>query len=391
MILDRLKTFHRSMTAAGLTRVAFESEIGGVRLDVAFIAEQSPFLLLVGRGGRWLQVPVMPGYSINPVLPHQDYARLIEISGNRAAGRGMFRTGAFFFELNSRIPEAAETRMVMRPYMAAQIFPHVIDPEKRYFRGFQENTGGTTVSAQNLEKTRLLLGAEAEELCRKLNQSSIWSADPERSVRTLPELARLRRLASAAGTVAVAMPPAASGRQGGKAVAPSRTDVLRTLTLVAGPRGAGKTTLAQDLVRRLEGSVALDMGVFVQPLSGNGSAVPRQSLYAALLGLAFDILAQGLNPVCVADFEQELTDAAWLEGLREHLSASGVTLRVIQVTADIETRAARLRGQNAEPLAIPIEPAPPVGLKVEALTIETTRVGRDAAAARALSYVSGLG
>lgn len=395
MILDRLKPFYRGMTALGLTRVAFEAEIGGDRLDVVFITEQVPFTLHVGKGGRWLQVPVMTGYSINPVLPHHDYARLLEITGNRAAGRGMFRTGQFFFDLNSKIPETAENRMVLRPYMAAQLFPHVAEPEKRYFRGFQENTGGTAVSARNLEKTRLLLGSEAEALCRKLNHSSVWSADSDKSLRTLPELAKLRRLAGgAAGAPPVASPPQASA-PAKTGTAPSQAPARpQALILVCGGAGAGKTTLAQDLARQAAGSVVLDLDVFAAPLeeacakAGQGLP-PRAGQYAALMSLAFDALAQGLSPICVAGFETELADKVWMDELRGHLAASSVALRVIEVTADVETRAARLHQREGKPVGVCSGPALPSSLKGAALVLDTSKAGRPEAAAAALQFIEG--
>lgn len=387
MILDRLKPFYRSMSAAGLTRVAFEVEISGERLDVVLLTEQAPFALYVGKSGRWLEVPVQTGYSINPVLPHQDYARLLEITGNRAAGRGLFRTGQFFSELNARIPEAAENRMVLRPYMAAQLFPHVLDPEKHYFRGFQENTGGSAVSAQNLEKTRLLLGSEAEALCRKLNFSSIWSADKDKSLRTLPELAKLRKLG---GSLDGAPPPAQlpTAEPASRTRKPfDRKAPLRTFTLVCGRAGAGKTTLAQDLARKLAGGVALDLDVFIGPLDEAGVSIPRTALYAAMLSLAFDVMAQGHNPICAAGLEQELSDKAWMAELRGHLTASGVALRVIEVTANIEARAWRLKQRGGGATADAGGSILPADLKLGALTLDTSRVSRIDAAAQAVRYV----
>jgi predicted kinase len=356
MYLEKLKYLHQNMTSVRLTRVCFSATVAQIKLDVAFIAEQNLFRLFVGRQGAWVGVPIMPGYQLNPVLPYQDYLKLLKLMG--ADGQqGKFHSGAFFQELVDTLPQIVEPKLLLRPHIATQLFGYVDEPGKHFFAGFAENPKSAEVSRKNLEKTKFLLGQEAYILCRKLNMSSRWTENPKRSLKLLPELGKLRKEAG----IPTFQPKhehlkefAAAPNAAGKPVK------ARVFGIICGKSGTGKTTLAREVIRQVSEMTLFDLDVITAPivhatlratkleLDSVETArllndVLRPAQYEMLMSLAYDLMSQGRNPLCVASFSNELSSPAWFQALASALAANNVELRVAVLTAEATDAYDRLK------------------------------------------------
>lgn len=375
MQLEHLKSLYLSMAAARLARIAVSCRVAETQVDVAVLAEPGSNGLFIGRDGQWVSLPVAPGGIINPVLPHQDYIRILKMV-NAEAQKSTFKTGQFFHDLDAALPDKAETRMVLRTHVAAQLFPQVPEPERLHFLGFQSQVPGASVSEQNLEKTRLLLGPEASDMCRLLNRSSHWSQTANKAVRILPELAQLRKEAERLATrkprltaTATIAPVLADGAQEPLSPlpansrptasgAPGRSDLV--MVLVCGQPGSGKSTLARNLAHKLGNAVAIDPDTFAVPmveatlrshdisLISPGAAylvshLLREGQHAALMGLAFEMLSQGYSPVCAFGLGRE---PSCVPGLKDQLASAGMGLKIILLSAKASVRRARISGRG---------------------------------------------
>jgi predicted kinase len=436
MQLERLKSLYLSMSATGLTRIALACRVTGASLDVAMLTEPGNHGIFIGQDGQWVFLAVTSGGLINPVLPHQDYVRILKMV-KAEAQKGVFKTGQFFQELDAALPDKAETRMVLRTHVAAQLFPQVLEVERQHFLGFQSPIPGASVTEQNLEKTRMLLGAEAYKLCRALNRSSHWSQSAGKAVRILPELAQLRKEAlglarrkpvPATTTIAVASPPAPVRPQ----PQPIETDALTAvdadnpparsvsagppvLVLVCGLSGTGKTALAKRLARRLANAVALDPDIFTVPLveaalrshdiglTSPGAAylvnhLFRAGRYTALISLAFEMLSQGRSPVCVFDMTRDLSQ---VPVLKSQMASGGLALKIVWLSTESSVRRARLaaRGEfwdeynlkhwEEQEAAVNAATAELAGSAVDVLVLDTTTVDARELAEQAAGFVAG--
>lgn len=357
MYLEKLRYLHQLMTSVRLTRVYFDCNVMQIKLDVAFVAEQNLFRLFLGRQGVWVSVPVMPGYQVNPVLPYQDYLKLLKLLG--ADGQqGKFRSGAFFQELGEVLPQTAEPKMLLRPHIASQLFGYVDEPGKHFFYGFAENSNSAEVSPKNLEKTRFLLGQEAYVLCKKMNLSSRWTDNPKRSLKFLPELAKLRKEAGIPS-----FPQRTEQQKASQPTLGQKVGKPKVFGIICGKSGTGKTILAREIVRQVSEMTLFDLDVITAPMVDStlkaanlelGSAetarvlndILRPAQYEMLMSLAYDLMSQGRNPLCAASFGNELARPAWFKELAEALAANDVELRVAVLTADADDAHTRLKSRG---------------------------------------------
>ena len=130
--------------------------------------------------------------------------------------------------------------------------------------------------------------------------------------------------------------------------------------LVAGPPGAGKSTLGHELARRT-GSVLLDLDTLTNPLlDGLGASAHsawtthwnspehrdavRPARYAVLLAVAHEQAVLGHDLVLVAPFTAELTGGAEWELLRSAVAPTEP--RVVWLDAPAEVLASRVRDRG---------------------------------------------
>lgn len=131
--------------------------------------------------------------------------------------------------------------------------------------------------------------------------------------------------------------------------------------VVAGSAGAGKTSFAAALARRL-GAAVLDLdatyGRLVPLLRPDvDQATRRAILYAALCDSAVPSLAAGTSVLLVAPWTTERRDPEAWTALASALAASGGVARLVWVRLDPSAVLARLRDRglqrDAEKLAAP--------------------------------------
>jgi hypothetical protein len=180
-VLDRLAA---SMRAQQIDVQLFEHRHGRGRFDVFFFVGQPSEMLVGARSADpplAFSVEVHPEGKFNPFLGDQ-YGLLCEFLGLRPNPENPFSPTAFFQQMELSIPLVAQHARVP-PRAAIAQYGRMEDSDKLHFVGWRDNTSrGTSVSKENLEKTRRLLGWSAFDLCRRGNVSSCWTDDAARAV-----------------------------------------------------------------------------------------------------------------------------------------------------------------------------------------------------------------
>lgn len=189
-VLDRLAT---SMQAQRIDVQLFEHRHGCARFDVFFFMGQPSEMLIGARGADpplAFSVEVHAGGRLNPFLGDH-YGALCEFLGLRPNPDNPFSPSAFFQQMELSVPLVAQHGRVPAPVTVAR-YCQMEDADKLYFVGWRDNASrGTSVSKENLEKTRRLLGWNAFDLCKRGNVSSCWTDDAARAVAI--DLAALQR------------------------------------------------------------------------------------------------------------------------------------------------------------------------------------------------------
>ena len=184
MRLEGLERLAISMRAQHLECQLFEHRHGRAAFDVFFHLGRPSEMLIGARGARTplaIRVEVQDDGSLNPFLG-DDYGALCDFLGIRPNPENPFSPRAFFQELEMSVPLVAQHARVPAPYIVAR-YREVEEADKLYFMGWRHNTPrGTRVTEPNLEKTRVLLGWQAFDLCRRANVSSCWTDDPRRAI-----------------------------------------------------------------------------------------------------------------------------------------------------------------------------------------------------------------
>ncbi len=196
MKAPRLGFLHHDMVANNERRVRFNWTNGAVKFSVVFIIDPHPFLkhlpapdqkmnrpaplalLMFGvvGGGYAFTKPVYPGFwfdtFMGPDLPLLQQA----LRSDSPAGKPLDVNG-FFADFVSHVPTAlTHTEAVQWKDLPWR--PDVEEADKTYFLGYRTNPSTSHVTAKNLEKTELAAGELAAKICRELNVSSCWTADP---------------------------------------------------------------------------------------------------------------------------------------------------------------------------------------------------------------------
>jgi len=179
--LEALERLAASMRSQQLQCQMFEHRHGRRASDVFFFVGRPSEMLIGARGARpplAISLEVQDGGVFNPFLGEQ-YGALCDFLGLLPNPENPFTPSAFFQQMELAIPLIAQHSRVAQP-QAIAAYRQVEEGNKVYFVGWRRNeVRGTAVTDANLEKTRLLLGWEAFDLCRRGNVSSCWTDDPQ--------------------------------------------------------------------------------------------------------------------------------------------------------------------------------------------------------------------
>jgi hypothetical protein len=183
--LGALRLLHQRMREEGVDRTTFSYRNNRARLDVVFLIDETPYVLLIGVRGETpysFELPVLPGYRV-PLLFNEHLKPLMDALGVRPNPDSPFRTSLFLDDLDRHIPDYVNARDLPTDLLSRRAAASdVEEADKVYFVGWVAHGDGRRVSAQNLDKTHRILGAATAERCRRSNVSSRWSAIPgERS------------------------------------------------------------------------------------------------------------------------------------------------------------------------------------------------------------------
>ena len=184
MKLDGLVAIDEGMKAQGIERYRFRYQCNKVTFEVFFFIDETPFKLLFGLiGGSFaFDLTVEEDFTINPILPRQKYYELCEVLGLKYDPNNRFSTAAFFREFNRRIPRTVNKRQEAKAHQVARYYRNVEEADKVYFIGWRYHNGiKSNATPENKEKTKLLLGFKAYEICSAKNISSCWCDDPSRA------------------------------------------------------------------------------------------------------------------------------------------------------------------------------------------------------------------
>ncbi len=138
--------------------------------------------------------------------------------------------------------------------------------------------------------------------------------------------------------------------------------MAKTLILISGYAGSGKTHIGKDVARRLP-SCYLDkdtlsspfverlLTALKQPTGDRDSLVYRQQVrpleYEALTATGFEAAALGSDVLLSAPFLAQLVDAAWTSQLADQATQSGVRVRTIWVACNLATLRQRMVERNS--------------------------------------------
>ncbi|MDX6410761.1 MAG: hypothetical protein QOE91_277 [Gaiellaceae bacterium] len=134
----------------------------------------------------------------------------------------------------------------------------------------------------------------------------------------------------------------------------------QTVVIVAGPPGAGKSTVAAQLARAL-GAASIDIDATFSPivplLDAHPRDVVRDAIYESLLASAEASLRAGVHVVVAAPFTRERRDRLAWDRLSTRLSSSGAAAVLVWQHAPrellLERLAARAATRDADKLADP--------------------------------------
>jgi len=144
------------------------------------------------------------------------------------------------------------------------------------------------------------------------------------------------------------------------------------VVVVAGPAGAGKSTLGRELARRT-GGVLLDLDTLTNPLldrlevgsPGHWNDPSMRELmsparYAVLLAMAREQTDLGLDLVLVAPFTAELAGGPEWDQLCAAVTPAEPRVVWLQVSPDLQEARKRERADPRDAWSVPSTPAAPV-------------------------------
>lgn len=175
---EELRNLHVLMRQEDIKRYKFRFRYADVEFEAIFFTDQVPFSLLFGAIGTGFsfELNVKIGYDINCSLSNDKYYQLRKVLGIPKGMNNPFKVSDFVNEFKSRIPNKVTNSGKVMPQDVIRYRSNVEEANKIYFMGWRDNSLiNEKVSPENLEKTRLLIGEDIYEICKRKNLSSKWT------------------------------------------------------------------------------------------------------------------------------------------------------------------------------------------------------------------------
>lgn len=176
--LDGLKPLYKSMQAQNIDRYRFAHQHGRIIFDVFFFIDEIPFLLLFGAReyNFSFEFKVERGFRVKPYIDKPEFKTLCNALELTYDPNNPFSPEAFLEDFNSRVSNSANLSGRVKPEEIVIYRRSVEEADKIYFCGWRNNNlRGEHVTTKNLEKTHMLLGANAYKICKLKNISSCWT------------------------------------------------------------------------------------------------------------------------------------------------------------------------------------------------------------------------
>lgn len=177
MKLFEIKSLLQDMRRNKVKQDKFSFRYANIEFQVIFLIEREPYELLFGVVDHNFSFTLClhKGFELDE-MPDDVYFSLRRLMKLQKCDEVLtsYKLIQYFA---SRIPKKYSGKKVEPHEVAVYKQRNIPEADKIYFKGWRSHeTDGRHV--QNLEKTRLWLGNEAYEYCKKYNISSCWSNQP---------------------------------------------------------------------------------------------------------------------------------------------------------------------------------------------------------------------
>ena len=181
MRMDGFKDLLKDMYKKEKDQEQFRFRYNNVEFDTIFRINTTPYELLIGAIGHTFSMilSMNKGYIVN--IPDDDFYKLCELLNIQASKNGSFNSQIFLKYVSDNAPKLCNDKIVQPHHVARykkKELRAVDDSEKIYFVGWNNHLKDER-TARNIEKTRILLGDETADYCKKYNISSCWSDKPK--------------------------------------------------------------------------------------------------------------------------------------------------------------------------------------------------------------------
>lgn len=186
-----LARLHRSMQRQKKDIEQVVVSYNNVQFDYIFDMGCEPFEFMIGAVGKNFARVYRIFYNQEKAeyyccMPYADYLELRKILNLNPNSSEPFSSSKFLCYIDKHLPAKASSGMI-NPAVLLPFRENRMSKANRQ-EGFiflrwlrHEGCNNGHVTAQNLEKTRLLLGAGIGEYCAKHDISSQWTTDPEKA------------------------------------------------------------------------------------------------------------------------------------------------------------------------------------------------------------------
>lgn len=175
MELAALKPLYSNILQQGIGRAKFSVQINKVVFDAIYFIDSFPNSIAIGVKNEnfYFEVNVQKNFRVSAYLG-EHYGKICSILGLTPDKNNPYSPTKFFTELNDGIPSTVTKNNVPLPEEIAPYRSDVKEADRIYFSEWRLHNS-RNVTDKNLKKTRLWLGEEAFQMCKKKNVSSCWT------------------------------------------------------------------------------------------------------------------------------------------------------------------------------------------------------------------------